>query len=47
MLYSVFTAARGDSKQPVVSQADLDYIEMRALMQTQRETVGSLGTIPF
>ncbi|CAH3115558.1 unnamed protein product [Porites lobata] len=34
-------------KQSVVSNEDLDYIEMRALLETQRETVGSLGTIPF
>jgi len=40
------SAAHEDNKQPVF-KADLDYIEMRALLETQRETVGSLGTIPF
>ena len=41
-----FTAA-ADSNRQIVSQAELDYIEERALLETQRETVGSLGTIPF
>ncbi|XP_068719795.1 gamma-secretase-activating protein-like isoform X2 [Montipora capricornis] len=40
-------AVRADDKSCGVSQEDLDYIEMRALMETQRETIGSLGTIPF
>lgn len=40
-------AVRADDKSSGVSQEDLDYIEMRALMETQRETIGSLGTIPF
>ena len=45
--YFLFTiAAAGISKQPV-SPADLDYVEEQALLETQREVVGSLGTIPF
>ncbi|XP_078370920.1 protein pigeon-like isoform X2 [Oculina patagonica] len=40
-------SATSDSSRQTVSQADLDYIEDRALLETQRETVGNLGTIPF
>ena len=42
-----FFAAAADSNRQLVSKAELDYIEERALLETQRETVGSLGTIPF
>lgn len=42
-----FFAAAADSNRQFVSKAELDYIEERALLETQRETVGSLGTIPF
>lgn len=34
------------SKQ-TVTPVDLDYVEEQALLETQREIVGSLGTIPF
>lgn len=36
-----------DGKSPGISQEELDYIEMRALVETQREAEGNLGTIPF
>ncbi|KAK2553311.1 Gamma-secretase-activating protein [Acropora cervicornis] len=36
-----------DGKSPGISQEELDYIEMRALVETQREAIGNLGTIPF
>ena len=42
-----FFAAAADNNRQLVSKAELDYIEERALLETQRETVGSLGTIPF
>lgn len=36
----------GVNRQTVTS-VDLDYVEEQALLETQREIVGSLGTIPF
>lgn len=38
--------AAGVNRQTVTS-VDLDYVEEQALLETQREIVGSLGTIPF
>lgn len=40
-------SAAADSNRQLVSKGELDYIEERALLETQRETVGRLGTIPF
>ncbi|KAJ7377148.1 hypothetical protein OS493_030745 [Desmophyllum pertusum] len=47
LMTALRNSAAGDGSRQTVSQADLDYIEERALLETQRETVGSLGTIPF
>lgn len=40
------SVAAGVNRQTVTS-VDLDYVEEQALLETQREIVGSLGTIPF
>lgn len=46
LLFLWFFVAAAD-RSGHVSKAELDYIEERALLETQRETVGRLGTIPF
>ena len=43
----IFTSIAAEVSKQTVTPVDLDYVEEQALLETQREIVGSLGTIPF
>ena len=43
----IFILVLAGVNRQTVTSVDLDYVEEQALLETQREIVGSLGTIPF